>query len=194
MPVDDAFSKRERFLEEEYFHKREQEFIAAMRHRMAHQGDIKELCAKLGIDDAALAEAILDLGFSGQLSPLLFLAPVVRIAWADGSVSPVERKMIIEMARKDGVSERGMADLLLAAWLDRKPSETFFDDALLAIKAVLLAIQQERSETVKNQILERSKAVAAAPEGLLHRRAEILEPEQRLLDLTEAELSQGFQS
>src|SRR5262245_34548411 len=105
MPIDDAFKKRERFLEEEYFHRREQEFIEQIRQRRARQGDLQDLGAKLGVDDPAIVEAILDLGFSGQLSQLLFLTQSVRMAWADGSVSPIERKMIIEMARKDGINE-----------------------------------------------------------------------------------------
>ncbi len=194
MPVDDAFNKREHFYEEEYFRKREQEFIAALRRREGRQGEIKELGEKLGVSDPGLIEAILDIGFSGQLSTLLFLAPVVRIAWADGSVSPQEHKMIVELARKDGVAEHSVADLLLTEWLEKKPSETFFYDTLLAIRAVLLAIPRERADARRNEIISRSKALAAAPEGLLHSGAEILETEQRLLDSIEAELSRDFQA
>jgi hypothetical protein len=192
MPVDEAFHKRERFYEEEYFHKREQEFIAAIRRRQARQGEIKELGAKLGVSDPGLIEAILDLGFSAQLSPLLFLAPVVRMAWVDGSVSPQERKMIVELARKDGVAEHGVADLLLAEWLEKKPSEAFFYDTLLAIRAVLLAIPREQADARRTETISRAKALATAPEGLLHIGAGVLEPEQRLLDSIEAELSRDL--
>ena len=192
MPVDEAFHKRERFYEEEYFHKREQEFIAAIRRRAARQGDIKELGAKLGIDDPSLIEAILDLGFSDQLAPLLFLAPVVRVAWADGSVSPREHKMIVEMARKDGITERGMADLLLSEWLEKKPSEPFFYDALLAIRAVLLAISSEHADARRQEIMSRARHVALAPEGILHSKGALLETEQHALDSIEAELSRDL--
>jgi hypothetical protein len=41
MPIDEAFNKREHFYEEEYFRKREQEFIAAIRRREARQGEIR---------------------------------------------------------------------------------------------------------------------------------------------------------
>jgi hypothetical protein len=194
MPVDEAFNKRERFYEEEYFRKREQEFIAAIRRREARQGEIKELGDKLGVSDPGLIEAILDLGFSGQLSTLLFLAPVVRMAWVDGSVSPQERKMIVELARKDGVAEHSVAALVLAEWLEKKPSEAFFYDTLLAIRAVLLAIPPERADARRNEIISRAKALAAAPEGIIHRGAEVLETEQRLLDSIEAELSRDFQA
>jgi hypothetical protein len=194
MPIDEAFNKREHFYEEEYFRKREQEFIAAIRRREARQGEIKELGEKLGISDPGVIEAILDLGFSGQLSTLIFLAPVVRMAWADGSVSPEERKMIVELARKDGVGEQSVADLVLAEWLEKKPSEAFFYDTLLAIRAVLLAIPRQRADARRNEIISRSKALAVAPEGILHRGAEILESEQRLLDSIETELSRDFQT
>jgi hypothetical protein len=194
MPIDDAFKKRERFLEEEYFHRREQEFIEHIRQRRARQGDLHELGTKLGVDDPAIVEAILDLGFSGQLSQLLFLTQSVRMAWADGSVSPIERKMIIEMARKDGINEGGMADLLIKEWLEKRPSEAFLTDTLLAIKAVLLAVPREGADARRKEIIERAKAVAAAPEGLLRRTAEILEPEQRLLEVIETALSHDLET
>jgi hypothetical protein len=194
MPVDEAFNKREHFYEEEYFRKREQEFIAALRRREARQGEIKELGEKLGVSDPGLIEPILDLGFSVQISPLLFLAPVVRMAWADGCVSPQERKMIVELARKEGVAEHSVADLLLAEWLEKKPSETFFYDALLAIRAVLLAIPRKQADARRNEIISRAKALAAVPEGILHGGAGVLETEQHLLDSIEAELSRDFQA
>ena len=83
--------------------------------------------------------------------------------------------MIVELARKDGVAEHSVADLLLTEWLEKKPSETFFYDTLLAIRAVLLAIPRERADARRNEIISRAKAVAAAPEGIVHQGAEILE-------------------
>jgi hypothetical protein len=194
MPVDDAFNKREHFTEEAYFQKREHEFIERIHRRQARQGEIQELGARLGLEHVGVIEAILDLGFSAPLSPLLFLAPLVRMAWADGSVSPKEHKMIVELARKDGVAKHGVADLLLAEWLAKKPSEDFFYDTLLAIRAVLLAIPREQADVRRQEIISRAKDIAAAPEGLFHTGAEILESEQRVLDLLKAELSRDLQT
>jgi hypothetical protein len=71
----------------------------------------------------------------------------------------------------------------------KKPSEAFFYDTLLAIRAVLLAIPREQADARRNEIISRAKAAAAAPEGIVHRGAEVLETEQRLLDSIETELS-----
>jgi hypothetical protein len=66
---------------------------------------------------------------------LLWLMPLVRVAWADGWVTHAERNYILATARLHGVEENTLASRQLEAWLKWPSSEEFFQGTWRVIQA-----------------------------------------------------------
>lgn len=96
---------------------------------------------------------------------LLFLVPLVQIAWAHGAISPRERQLVFEAARAEGIDERDALNDCLADWLINQPSRKFFDDSLQLINEKLLQMTVKERELRKASILASGTRVAASAGG-----------------------------
>ena len=96
---------------------------------------------------------------------LLFLTPLVQIAWAHGAISPRERQLVFEAARAEGIDERDPLNDRLADWLINQPSRKFFDDCLELINERLRQMTVKEREARKSEILARGTGVAASAGG-----------------------------
>ena len=94
---------------------------------------------KIGVNDEQLAKRIGALGFEGETAKLLHLMPLVAVAWADGSVSSNERKVIVQAAVAHGVEPDDAAGRMLASMLEQRPSATVLDQILAVLKDMLAA-------------------------------------------------------
>ncbi len=122
----DYLNERERSMEDEYFHKQDQELIEKMRQAAALERRTSEFIARVGVSDPALLKSLQDLGFTPDTVAILPLVPIVEMAWAEGGITPAERTMLISLARQRGLLEGSPADLLLASWMENKPSPDTF--------------------------------------------------------------------
>lgn len=93
---------------------------------------------------------------------LLFLIPLVQVAWAHGAISPRERQLIFEAARSEGIDERHPHNNRLADWLVYQPSRRFFDECLQMINEELLGMTVKERELRKEKILDFCTRIAAA--------------------------------
>jgi hypothetical protein len=71
---------------------------------------------------------------------LLYLVPLVEVAWAEAGVAEEERSLILEAARLRGINEVSAAYKELTQWLKQRPPEEFFEKTLRLIRAVLQAL------------------------------------------------------
>ncbi len=97
--------------------------------------------------------------------PLLFLVPLVQMAWAHGAISPREKHVIFEAAREDEIDHRSSLNDTLDKWLVYQPSRQFYDDALGAIKDTLQTMTVKDRNQKRGKIFERCRTVAAAAGG-----------------------------
>ena len=51
----------------------------------------------------------------------LALAPLIEVAWADGRVTPAERKAVVDAAKAMGLGNREFCQTTLARWLHERP-------------------------------------------------------------------------
>lgn len=163
----DAFRDRERGLEEEYFHRKEQELIEKMRQRNQAAAERQGIAEATGIADEAILTDLQELGYTRETVKLLHFAPLVQVAWADGQVQRNEREQLIEIARLHGVAEGSEADKQLAKWLDQRPSDDFFNRTLRVVHAMLDAMPQENSESSRRDLVAFCIAIASASGGIL---------------------------
>ena len=56
----------------------------------------------MGLADPALLAELQELGFTPDTVTLVPLVPILETAWAEGGVSPAERALIVDLARRRG--------------------------------------------------------------------------------------------
>ncbi|RPI09913.1 MAG: hypothetical protein EHM65_08670 [Acidobacteriales bacterium] len=118
------------------------------------------------------------LGFSQQTAMLLELAPLVLVAWSDGSITPQERNQIFQVARLRGVEEGAPAYDQLAGWLAVRPQEELFQAASRAIRAALEALPAEERKSRRRALITHCTQVAAVSGGFLRLGSKISAAEQ----------------
>jgi hypothetical protein len=162
----DIFKERERSLEEEYFRKHEAKLIEKLRERAKVDQIAEALAVKLRIDNPTLLRRIMALGVTLDTGAAFLLAPLVQVAWAEGSVTDREREKVLRLATERGVDTSSPAYTQLQEWLRTRPEDAIFDTAIEAIKTGLSVLTPaERADRVK-QIVDACREVASASGGL----------------------------
>lgn len=93
---------------------------------------------------------------------LLFLMPLIQMAWVCSAVSPREKHVIFLAAREDNIDEKHIFNDLIDHLLKIQPSKKFFEDCIDKINHLLASMTVIERNKIKSKILERCKKVAAA--------------------------------
>ena len=137
-----------------------------MRRAAAADKARQELRAASGLQDPELVKELEELGFTPDTVRLLPFVPLIQVAWAEGGVSPQERKLIVDLARSRGVTEGSPADLELARWLSTRPSDAMFARATRLVRALLAAGTPSAGVLTGDDLVNYCESIAAASGGL----------------------------
>ncbi len=163
--MSDIFKERERGFEADYFRKQDASLLAKMRERAALQEVAQALAEKLRVDDAELLKRVFDLGLDRDTGPAILLAPLLQVAWAEGTVSERERAVVFEVAASRGVEAGTPAHAQLDAWLKQRPSDALFETALEVMKVAASVLPPEEREERIRGVVDACKRVAEASGG-----------------------------
>ena len=158
--------ERGRSLEEDYFRRRDRELLERMRAAAAVEESRRQLGSLTGLQDADVQE-LESLGFTPDTIVLLPLVPLLQVAWAEGGVSPEERKLIVDLARTRGIDEASAAGGQLASWLSSPPPPTVFAGASRLMSAMLDAPGSIGQGLTAEELVAQCEQVAAASGGFL---------------------------
>ena len=153
---------REHALEEEYFWRKEHELIARLREESRREQERRMLQAQLGDAGERFVRNLQAAGFKVENLGLLYLVPLVDVAWADGAVSVRERQCILATAARRGITPNTPAGTQLAAWLEQCPDRQFFDLALEAIRLIVTEEHYDRRSAVARDLVKCCTKVAEA--------------------------------
>jgi hypothetical protein len=167
MPDHDAFTKRGRALEEEYFRKKDRELIEKIRQAAATEQARKDLGRKAGLEDPQLIQELQDLGFTPETVGLLPLVPVIQMAWAEGGITKAERELILRLARSRGIEAGSAADRQLTEWLTHQPAEAVFARATRLIRAMLDSTPGQTGDLSADDLVKHCEEIASASGGML---------------------------
>ena len=191
----DIFHERALGEEAQYFRKLDEKLLLKMRERAALEEVAQALAEKLRVDNPELVNRVLDLGLTRDTGTAILLAPLVQVAWAEGSVSRREREVVLELAASRGVEPGSGAHAQLEAWLGRRPSDALFETALEVMKAGLAVLPDDEREERVRQIVDACKRVAEATGGglakLLGMNSGIVGQEAAVLEAIAAKLRSG---
>lgn len=135
----------------------------------------------IGVADAAILIELQLVGYRPDTIALLEVAPLLQIAWTDGTVSTRERDVIIQVAAREGVVYDCPAHVKLQVLLERPPPDDFFEMSLRAIQAMLLGLRADVRNAVRCKLVDNCTAVAVASGGFFGWR-KISDQEQQVLD------------
>ena len=174
---------RGKSLEDEFFRREDQRLVARL-NEMKEADMTRDALAKAsGIADPAVLDQLLKLGVHAETVAALAVAPLVEVAWADGSLDTKERRTIVERA---GVPKGSAAEALLQAWLERRPDPKLLTAWTEMVKAMSAQLGREEAERLKTSLLERARAVAAASGGIFGVGSKVSQSEEEMLAKLEA--------
>jgi hypothetical protein len=185
----DIFAEREKALEDEFFYKKEKELIEKMRQRAESEAERKQMAEVTGVSDDAILQDLLEMGYNHETVKLLYLVPLLQVAWID-NITKREQELIYEVARLRGIELGSAAYQQLTQWLNRKPSEAFFQNTLRVVQAMLHALPSEKQQTIAYDLVSYCTQVAEVSGGLLGL-GSISSDEQSLLKRIADELEQS---
>jgi hypothetical protein len=186
----DAFADRRRAQEEDYFRKKDAELIQKLRRRSEAEAALRQMAEHTGVADEELLRDLQERGFSAELIRTLPLVPFIQIAWADGTVSKVERDLILEQARTRGFAIDSEGYRQIEDWLTRAPDDHVFETATRLINAMLAALPPDQRDISQRDLLSFSTSIATASGGILGF-GSITAAEGALLERLSAELERA---
>ena len=149
-------------MEEAYFRQADAKLIETLRRRSNLDDVALALGQKLEVDSPDLLERVRKAGVTLETAAALFLAPLVQVAWAGGSVTRAEHDAVLRLARARDIPAESPAYAQLEAWLKKRPDDELFDTAVEVIKQGFSVLpHNEREERIKT-ILDACLEVAEA--------------------------------
>jgi hypothetical protein len=163
----DSFAKRERALEDEFFHRVDQKLREELRKSMEHDRTREALVAATGFQDSPLLDELVDSGITATTLVALALVPSVMVAWSDADVDKKEREAIMEIAQGRGIDQGGPAYEVLSGWLAERPDRSLLETWKHYVSEVKPTLTEEAWKQFAHEVVEQATAVAHASGGLL---------------------------
>jgi hypothetical protein len=176
-------------LNESFFHMQNQQLLDEFRDHLAHLDRRAQLMDASGIHDDAVLDRLLSLEIGPERLAALTLVPLVEVAWADGQVRPAERAAVISAAEATGIRPEDDAHQLLDQWLTQKPDAQMLEGWKHYVSALCQTLDEEAARSLKHDVMDRARTVAASAGGILGFGNRISKEEREMLD----ELERAFE-
>jgi tellurite resistance protein len=163
----ETIRERGRALEEEWVQSQMQQAVARLRATRREDEERRRLAEATQIRSPQLIARLRGFGFDAESASLLFLAPLVGMAVADGAVSYDERALIKEMARRGDIRPGSRAWAALDGWLLEPPSGEWLVGMLALLRDVLSELPAEEANTLRRRIGAALARVGRASGGFL---------------------------
>ncbi len=161
----DAFHARERALEDSFFHARNQALLAELKKQVNAENAKESIRGICPIDDDSVLDNLVAAGITGETYVALSLAPLVLVAWADGTVDVEERRAIMSAATADGIDNVCLK--LLEDWLSNRPDAGLEEGWTGYIRGLKERLGPAELKSLEKSVLERAERVAKASGGVM---------------------------
>jgi hypothetical protein len=192
---DRILGDREKALEETYFRQEDAKLLTRLRQYAKLDDIAVALSEKLQIDNIGLLERVKALGITADTASAFFLAPLIQVAWSDGSVTKNEHDKVLLLAHERGIEAGSPADAQLEEWLRIRPSDDIFGTAVDVWKNAFEVLPRVQREERINQVLDACQKVASASgkevPTLLALGGTVISSEQVTIEAIKAQLSIG---
>lgn len=163
----DTFAALRRSQEDKFFIQREQELLAKLRRRLELQNKLGEMTEETRTANEALLADLERLGYTRETLSLVYLAPIVYVAWAEGSVTEGERARVLEIARERGIESGTPAYEKLVDWLTQRPADEVLETSIGIVQTVMHARAPLEEAAEKAEMVADIKRVIDATGDIL---------------------------
>ena len=184
-------AERSRMSEEDYFRRKEQELIDKLRKKTDAETHRKGLAEAVGLENEQIVDALGEMGFDRATVVVLFLVPLLEVAWSDGSISDRERTLILEAAHAHGVREGTPAHAKLNEWLAAKPPEQLVGRALQVIRDIMAFQSTDARQATAGKLVDACERIAAASGGFLGLASKISPEEAAVMKRVASEIERA---
>jgi len=154
-------SDREKAMEANYFRQQDARLLERLRNANKVDAMAEALRDGLHVDNPELLERARSHGINAETASAFLCAPLVQVAWAEGSVSRKEHHTVLRLANERGI-ETGSTDYAkLEEWLSERPSDALFDTAIEVLKFGLDVFPPAEREERVQRILDACHEIAA---------------------------------
>jgi hypothetical protein len=158
----DIFQRREMYLEEEYFRKKEFELLEKLKKVFQKKVDKESIRKATGITNEEVLDRLVALQLNGELMGAFQLYPLVEIAWADGDLSESEAKSVLAAGEKQGVRPGTRAYRMLESRLQRGPDPEARKIWFLYAEELKKTLTPAEIKKFRDDLLERARGIVAA--------------------------------
>ncbi len=160
-------AERGRKSEDDYFRRKEHELIEKLRAKAEAEAHRKGLAEAIGLENEQILDVLRDMGFDRATVVVLFLIPLLQVAWSDGGIADRERALLLEAARAHGVTEGTPAHAKLSEWLAAPPPPQLVERALQVIRDLMAFQSAGARQHTTDRLLNACERIASASGGFL---------------------------
>lgn len=188
MSTNKTLDDRRQALEEAFFKKENQKLLEKLRTDKERQQQREALAAVMKIQDEQVLDHLIDAGIRAETWLAISIVPLVEVAWADRRMDPHEKEAILKAAEDYGIKEGSDARHLLDGWLESRPLPKVRQAWQEYIETIAHVLNGAALAALREETLEKSRAVAEATTGFLRIGGAISKAEEQMLE----ELSRAF--
>jgi len=134
---------------------------------LAIESEKKELIQATQISDPELLSRLMKEGFRSDTLVALELVPIACVAWASGSVTDPERKVVMSSLEDFGLLVNQASNDRFQGWLNTRPDRELLLLWRDFVTAKLSPVSSEAQYAIGIRLLKKSTEVAMASGGLL---------------------------
>jgi len=154
---------------------------------LATEGEKHAIVQATQLEDPELLSRLMEVGFRSETLSALELVPIAFVAWASGSVTDQERKVVMSSLEDFGLLVNETSNDRFQGWLKTRPDRELFLLWKDYITAKLSLVSSEFRKAIGIRLLKQASEVSMASGGLLGF-GTICDSEQLILD----EISEAF--
>ena len=163
----EPLKERERSLEEEFIHRREEELRKQSREERDRDQDLAALTRTAGLEDADLLGDLLDHGIRSASFVSMNLLPMVLVAWVEQPPNLEQKRAIRQVAEDRGMGEGQPGRLLVDHWLRARPAPRLQELWSRSTAARAATLGAEQRAALCASMLEPARQIAGAGSGFL---------------------------
>jgi len=148
---------------------------------LAFESEKQELIRSSQIEEPELLSRLLEAGFHSETLSALELVPIAFVAWASGSVTDPERKVVMSSLEDFGLLFNQASSDRFRGWLNARPDRELYVLWKDYLTEKLSSMSSEVRHAAGIRLLKKSTEVAMASGGLLGF-GTICDAEQIILD------------
>jgi uncharacterized tellurite resistance protein B-like protein len=187
--VSDAFERRRRSFEAEYFSRKEAHLVSKLKQVFEKRVDKESVRKATGIKSERLLDNLIAVNLSGDLMVAFNLLPLVEVAWADGAVDEREVRAMMTALEQQGIQPGTPAYSRMEFAIKHGPDPEAKKVWYMYAQELKNTLSAKELAEFRQDILDTARTVANVSGGLLNIAFTVSPNEQRVLDAVEKALT-----